>query len=105
MAEDDVCPLCLVDIDDGQPTMNTPCGHAFHLACLVWWFRVGNSSCPMCRCALPDIGEAEKQRRRDEDIALFGKRVSSLGDTLMRFRLVMYVRADRERRDGILGRV
>jgi len=35
----------------------TPCGHRFHMNCLMRWRDGGNISCPMCR---KDIFEPER---------------------------------------------
>jgi len=32
--------------------MKTPCGHKFHIPCLLTWMEV-KMECPTCRAALP----------------------------------------------------
>lgn len=43
------CSICLESISSHQAhTLN--CGHQFHTRCAIDWFRLGNGSCPLCRC-------------------------------------------------------
>jgi uncharacterized Zn finger protein (UPF0148 family) len=44
--EPEVCAICHGDVEDGHELQ---CGHKFHSACIIQWFRNGNASCPMCR--------------------------------------------------------
>ena len=46
------CAICMVDINAGEPSMLTPCGHAFHRECLETWMHE-QMICPVCRAALP----------------------------------------------------
>ena len=45
----DTCSICM------EPLSNTThalqCGHEYHTRCIIDWFRLGNASCPLCRCA------------------------------------------------------
>jgi hypothetical protein len=34
--------------------MKTPCGHEFHIPCLLGWMRM-QMKCPTCRGALPKL--------------------------------------------------
>lgn len=56
----DVCAVCFDDlraVGDGDSVHRLPCGHSFHCACVVRWFRAGSGSCPTCRDDPPiDLG-------------------------------------------------
>ena len=44
------CPICHLDLDDASLTLE--CGHSFHAACVLSWFRSEHDShgtCPLCR--------------------------------------------------------
>merc|ERR1712154_627687 len=56
-AEEEVCPVCLVDYEDGDKIRTLPCGHYFHKDCIDSWLQ-NNSSCPTCRFSLYDNGNA-----------------------------------------------
>ena len=51
---DEICAICQRDMSDNKYTL-PECGHAFHLDCLMMWFRSPREyrqdfgSCPMCR--------------------------------------------------------
>ncbi|EGZ30747.1 hypothetical protein PHYSODRAFT_295425 [Phytophthora sojae] len=45
---DDVCPICLIEFEDGEDVRNLPCKHIFHVACIDEWLK-RNTSCPMCK--------------------------------------------------------
>jgi len=52
----DICSICM---GPTTPTYITPCGHAFHILCVLRWFQK-KSSCPMCRCEFgPDTMNEE----------------------------------------------
>lgn len=34
--------------------MRTPCGHAFHISCLIHWILI-RRQCPICRSELPPL--------------------------------------------------
>ena len=42
------CPVCLQEASAG-PCTTLPCGHAFHVDCILAWFRRGQPACPVCR--------------------------------------------------------
>lgn len=44
----ETCPVCHEPIEEAD-AHRLECGHAFHTACVVKWFRSGNDTCPMCR--------------------------------------------------------
>ena len=65
------CPICLSKIKGGPsvrpngPSVRsngpsvTPCGHAYHAACLDRWLRRGATTCPTCRA---DIVPQQQQQ-------------------------------------------
>eukprot|EP00922_Rhytidocystis_sp_ex-Travisia-forbesii_P056337 GHVS01083426.1.p1 GENE.GHVS01083426.1~~GHVS01083426.1.p1 ORF type:complete len:404 (+),score=66.30 GHVS01083426.1:352-1563(+) len=44
------CPICMVDMDDGDEVMVMPCDarHFFHKTCVEQWLE-GSQACPICR--------------------------------------------------------
>jgi hypothetical protein len=67
----DVCTVCAEAIDGSLESVATiECGHVFHTACVVEWFRFHNASCPNCRSEraatdeeVPEV-RVSKMRRR-----------------------------------------
>jgi len=68
------CPICLSKIKGGPsvrpngPSVRpnngpsvTPCGHAYHAACLDRWLRRGATTCPTCRA---DIVPQQQQQQQ-----------------------------------------
>lgn len=57
---EDVCPTCLETYAIDNPKIETTCGHAFHLQCIVAWeTRSGSKFCPIC-AKLMDYVEADQ---------------------------------------------
>jgi len=56
----DECPICCDAIQTKRSAFVTPCGHAFHKACLCKYMETkwlstkytSNARCPLCRCSL-----------------------------------------------------
>ena len=46
---DNLCMICLDEVDAEHEHALDACGHSFHPKCLVRWFQRGNISCPTCR--------------------------------------------------------
>ena len=44
-------PMCSICAEDagGADATTLECGHAFHVACALQWFRYENTTCPNCR--------------------------------------------------------
>jgi hypothetical protein len=47
-----VCAICLETIKDDESVRQLPCGHVFHAASIVKWFRRGHQWCPLCASPL-----------------------------------------------------
>lgn len=62
---DPVCTICLQHSDD--PFHTLPCGHQFHVGCVVQWFREGYSSC--CNCRSQVLAARLKRRTPGQRIA------------------------------------
>ena len=74
--EEAICPICLESVHNAtnesllrnleqnqyfkqivlkkNEYMKAPCGHIFHIPCLLNWMDV-KLECPSCRCALPPV--------------------------------------------------
>jgi len=50
----DCCPICLADYEDGDELRVLPCNHFMHKICLDAWL-VNNPSCPTCRHSLSEL--------------------------------------------------
>ncbi len=50
------CSICQ-DLINEDNNITTPCGHSFHINCLLEWCRRHNlaTTCPLCRDPIPDI--------------------------------------------------
>jgi len=42
------CSTCLELLTPGDDLTSTPCGHVFHMACVIQWFET-KKNCPQCR--------------------------------------------------------
>ena len=49
MAGTDDCPICLDALSTKENTAIEPCGHYFHVDCIIRWFRTDHDECPQCR--------------------------------------------------------
>jgi len=45
---DELCSICLNNLDEEQTYTLEACSHRFHTKCIINWFR-NSSSCPCCR--------------------------------------------------------
>lgn len=52
------CSICLVDFDDSDVMMTTPCFHAFHKVCIAAWLTKEKPSCPICKKIVDVTGRA-----------------------------------------------
>ena len=56
------CSICLLDLDETNLKVTTPCNHNFHLSCFIDLIFMSNScdNCPVCRSEL-NIMEIKKK--------------------------------------------
>ena len=52
--DENCCPICLVEYEEGDEIRCLPCGHEFHKSCVDSWLA-NNASCPSCRHSLQDL--------------------------------------------------
>jgi hypothetical protein len=45
---EEVCSVCLLDLNESEWLRKTVCGHIFHQECLDEWCK-SNLNCPICR--------------------------------------------------------
>ena len=48
--ENNQCAICLetINSNDSSQSYKIDCNHEFHTDCIMKWFRLGNSNCPLC---------------------------------------------------------
>lgn len=51
------CAICLMNINENEPSYCTPCHHFFHQECLSRWMEEG-LICPICRTRIPALDES-----------------------------------------------
>ena len=54
MSNDNLCPICLDELNDENKICNLKCNHVFHEDCINKWLTK-KSTCPYCRMYLNDI--------------------------------------------------
>mgnify|MGYP003705913475 CR=1 FL=1 len=47
-ASEDVCSICLDNLNNEQIYKLPECGHQFHTNCIFHWLRCGHNKCPYC---------------------------------------------------------
>jgi hypothetical protein len=50
------CAICKSNVESHEQIADLPCGHVFHICCLLNWVTSGNenaSKCPHCRVDIP----------------------------------------------------
>ncbi|MDB9786849.1 hypothetical protein OAB57_01975 [Bacteriovoracaceae bacterium] len=54
--EDEMCPICMDEMNSSKPTTRTHCGHNFHSTCIKDWIKINSKhneiDCPNCRADL-----------------------------------------------------
>jgi hypothetical protein len=79
------CPICLEDFQsDGGTSVSLECGHDFHAACIIPWFRRGQRSCPTCRDEPDETvnSDDDAEIRGPENVGELSRIVNSNGFTL-----------------------
>lgn len=89
-AEDEPCVICKRPLHPPSGSTETTyrlpeCHHTFHTACVVAWFRTGDSRCPVCRN--PGINHLELEKPLS---------VTKANHTLRTKEIFRYVKAHRE---------
>lgn len=57
---EDICPICFEEYEEGELLRLLPCKHKFHASCIDPWLLEASSECPLCRCDLGQLAEAGK---------------------------------------------
>lgn len=52
---EDICPICFDEYEDGDILRFLPCRHKFHAKCIDPWLLEASSECPLCR---RDLGQS-----------------------------------------------
>ena len=77
---DNICSICLCEIEDGDIVGDIPCGHNFHKDCLKVWLTKSNL-CPFCRQANiasssspspPSLAQEEQREQSGEGFVAVG---------------------------------
>ncbi|KAK1303877.1 hypothetical protein QJS10_CPB11g01982 [Acorus calamus] len=64
VAEEELCPVCKMDMGVGDMAKRMPCKHLFHVKCISDWLEHYGHSCPVCRFGLPTDDKAAIRGRR-----------------------------------------
>ena len=81
--------ICLEPLNDTGHVLSG-CSHAFHVGCIVEWFRQGHSNCPLCRTDPEFCSPYERARA----VRAFARRRSAPADLV---RQVKRIRTAEER--------
>ena len=54
---DNMCSICYEQFDENNLEYTLECNHKFHNSCIINWFRLGNSNCPLCNDKTLDISK------------------------------------------------
>lgn len=90
----EICSICQVPFAEHACHALDECGHRFHTACVIRWFRT-NGSCPLCRgeqntyigyldtlCRYKMLRRKSKARRAPAKLKAFVKRICRAEDAL-----------------------
>ena len=61
--QEDTCPVCQDKFNENEKCVKIPCGHVYHLDCLLPWLNT-NNTCPVCR----DVINIEEELNNKEEI-------------------------------------
>lgn len=66
---DDICAICMEDMENKDPTRILGCSHIFHAECIDTWLIVRRACCPLCKAdqmnAQSKISENEPSQLKD----------------------------------------
>ncbi|KAK1274535.1 hypothetical protein QJS04_geneDACA009610 [Acorus gramineus] len=65
VTEEELCPVCKMDMGVGDMAKRMPCKHLFHVKCISDWLEHYGHSCPVCRFGLPTDDKAAIRGGRD----------------------------------------
>lgn len=74
-SDDRCCSVCSDRLVDGIVLTRLPCGHMYHISCIVPWLNK-NCSCPECRYELPTADPKFESGRRER---MKSRKISSCG--------------------------
>lgn len=63
------CAICCETCEDDHTT-TLSCNHSYHTSCILEWYRIGNSNCPLCR----DDPEYSYERSWRERFAMISRK-------------------------------
>ena len=66
---EDVCAICLDNLENEQIYSLPECGHKFHTNCMFHWLRAGHCKCPFCG----NCGEQSNVSNNSESGWIFSK--------------------------------
>lgn len=79
--QDECCPICLVEYEDGETLRVLPCNHYMHKTCVDEWL-VNHPSCPSCRHSLSELVDDRPLMQ----LRTLRSRLAGRSSTMRRFR-------------------
>jgi hypothetical protein len=67
-ADASACAICQYALEVDGECHTLHCGHAFHTACIVPWFRRESPGCPLCRDTGEDLEEPTPEDMEMDDV-------------------------------------
>ena len=61
LSDDNICSICLNDLNIEQIYTLPECNHKFHTKCIFTWFDK-NNNCPLCRVVVPELKKKVEHR-------------------------------------------
>ena len=78
--DDECCPICLVEYEDGDELRVLPCNHFMHKDCVDAWLG-NNPSCPSCRYSLSELVDDQPMMQ----LRTLRSRITNSSSALARF--------------------
>lgn len=68
--EDQTCAVCLDELSSGEDGENwcLPCGHKFHVDCIVPWLTERHANCPLCKYDLLELFMELEEKKTNEGL-------------------------------------